>query len=299
MIGQNLLIGTLGDIDNDGDLDLLTGFPHFLYLNNGDDTFVEGTGQSGIITSYIVAPIGFGDYDGDGYLDVSDGTRLFHNNGGASHWLRVELVGVRSNRSAIGARLSATAGDLRQMREILGGYGFNQDELVAHFGLGPRTGVERLEIRWPSGQMDVLEDIPADQKIRVIEARAGYYPVQPSVWITALPDSVVAGRTFREVMAVRPALFQEGARISRVVADLSELGGPEAVPLQEAGNGTWQVETTVQVPEAHGYRTVSLLSEQETSLGRHWRSSPWTGPSSESSSRATCRGPSTWETSAW
>jgi hypothetical protein len=208
LVGQNLLSATLGDIDNDGDLDLLTGFPHFLYLNYGDGTFVDQTSQSGITTGSVVAPFGFGDYDLDGFLDAWDGLRLYHNNGNGNHYLRVELVGIKSNRSGIGARLLATAGDLKQMREILGGYGYNQDELVAHFGLGARTQVDRLEVRWPSGQVDTLTDIPADQKIRIIEGRAGYQIVRPTAWETS--DSLVAGTAGTFEIAVRPALFEGG-----------------------------------------------------------------------------------------
>ena len=93
--------------------------------------------------------------DLDGLLDVWVEGRLYRNRGNHNHWLRVELVGIKSNRNGIGARLIATSGNLTQMREILGGTGYTQDELVAHFGLGARTKVDRLEIRWPSRQVVV------------------------------------------------------------------------------------------------------------------------------------------------
>jgi hypothetical protein len=161
----------LADIDNDGDLDLMTGDPTFLFLNNGDGRFTETSENTGLDQDGFWA-LSFGDYDGDGFLDLFTGTALYRNQGNDNHWLRVELVGTESNRNGIGAQLTATAGDLRQIREIYGGMGFSQDEGVAHFGLGQRTQVERLEIRWPSGQVDELEDIPADQKIRVFEGQA-------------------------------------------------------------------------------------------------------------------------------
>ena len=269
LIGHNILIATLGDIDNDGDLDLLTGSPHFLYLNNGDGTFVDQTSQSGM-TENIVSSYGFGDYDLDGFLDAWDGQRLFHNNTTGNHYLRIELVGVESNRSGIGARLSATAGELRQMREILGGFGYNQDELVAHFGLGQHTKVDHLEIRWPSGQVDVLTDIPADQKIRIFEGREGYHPIAPTAWAAPPPDSLVAGSTFNGEVAVRPALLEAEADVTAVVADLSEMGGPSTLPLQTAGDGTWRANVVLDVPEIHGFKTIPVMIDQSTSLGDYW-----------------------------
>jgi len=145
----------LGDIDNDGDLDLLIADPHSLYLNTGDGTFLDETLRSGI--GDVSLTVSLGDYDLDGFLDVLFGSTpapyrhlggLYRNNGSDHHWLTVELVGVQSNRSSIGARLIATSGDLRQVREILGGLGYYQDDLVAHFGLGPHAQVDSLVIRW-------------------------------------------------------------------------------------------------------------------------------------------------------
>ena len=266
LYGQNILIATLGDVDNDGDLDLITGSPHFLYLNNGDGTFVDQTVQSGM-TDNLVAPFGLGDYDLDGFLDAWDGKRLYHNGGNDNHYLRVELVGVRSNRSGIGARVLATAGELRQMREVLGGYGLNQDELVAHFGLGQRTQVDRLEIRWPSGQVDVLTDIPADQKIRVIEGRQGYRAIHPIAWETS--DSLVVGATGNFEIAVHPALFEEGSQIEEITVDLSALGGSAAVPLADAGEGSYRLNTALKMEE-NGLRRVAVFIEQNTFLGPYW-----------------------------
>ncbi len=168
-----------------------------------------------------------GDFDGDGFIDFSlasfdqGTTALFRNNG--NHWLRVELVGTQSNRNGIGARLFATAGELEQMREILGGVGRKQDEKTAHFGLGQRTQLDRLEIHWPSGQVDVLTDIPADQKIRVFEGRQTYHPAQRSTWINTQSDTLVGGNLY--AVRVRPALFEPDARITTVTTDLREVGG--------------------------------------------------------------------------
>ena len=258
----------LADYDNDGDLDLHidNGYgPFFLFLNNGDGMFVDMTSRTDSFGAHSI-----GDFDLDGFLD-SWGYGLWRNNGNNNHWLRVEVVGTESNRSGIGTRLTTTAGDLQQMREILGGVGYHQHEMVAHFGLGQRTQVDRLEIRWPSGQVDVLTDIPADRKIRVIEGQGTYHVVQPTVWESAPPDSLVIGSTVDLRIAVRPALFEDDAQVTGVVADLSELGGPEAIPLADAGDGTYHLELSSFVVESpRGLKSISIMIDQATSLGSYW-----------------------------
>ena len=139
-LGANNVLGpSLRDLDNDGDLDLLTTLPHTLFLNNGDGTFVDRTETSGLPRPMVYSTVAL-DYNLDGFLDL--GVRgdtdfqwggLFRHNGNSNHWLRVELVGRESNRSGIGARLIATTGPLQQTREVHGGDGFAIDELTAHW----------------------------------------------------------------------------------------------------------------------------------------------------------------------
>jgi len=271
---------TLADIDNDGDVDLMLAKwedietserDRAVFMNGGDGTFDTAPSTHGLSPPPDPgAYLSVGDYTGNGFLDVWFGGAVSRNSGNDNHWLRVELVGVASNRNGIGARLVALSGDLQQMREILGGNGFTQDELVAHFGMGEHTQVDRLEIRWPSGQVDVLTDIPADQKIRVLEGGEAYHEVVPTVWEHDLPDSLVAGGVFRGTVRVRPALFEPQAQITRVVADLSELGGAESVALEASEDGTWQLEPTLDIPRQNGYRTVEVMIDQSTSVGDHW-----------------------------
>ncbi|MEW6755240.1 MAG: FG-GAP-like repeat-containing protein [Candidatus Latescibacterota bacterium] len=262
---------SLADIDNDGDLDLVTAEPYLLYLNDGEGVFVEATSRSGITpppSDYYTTAVG--DYDLDGFLDLWGGT-LYRNNGNANHYLRVELVGAQSNRGGVGATLVAVAGELRQRRDLLAGNGLTQDEPVVHFGLGQRTRVDRLEVRWPSGRADVHGDIAADQRIRVFEGHNGYHVVEPTLWTAALPDSLVAGSAVPLQIAVRPALFAPGARVTGAVADLSALGGPAAEPLQQAGDGTWRlVLPSVSAGDSTELRNVSVLIDQDTFVGPRW-----------------------------
>ena len=288
---------TMGDIDNDGDLDLLLtlitgGIPsersHLLYLNNGDGTFDDATEHSGMVLP--ADGLALADWNLDGFLDLfcsTDGAfnktpptpdaakytgfrnAFYVNQGNDNHWLRVELVGTRSNRSGIGTRLLARAGDLEQMREMRSGRGFGQDEMVAHFGLGGRNQVDRLEIRWPSGQIDVLENIPTDRKIRVFEGRSAYWEARPTTWSHSLPDSVLAGAELQFEVKVRPALFAEDARIERISADLSELGESSDIPLQDLGDGTYAVSRALTVDTPPGLREATIAIEQESAAGTH------------------------------
>ncbi|MEE9443093.1 MAG: FG-GAP-like repeat-containing protein [candidate division Zixibacteria bacterium] len=177
-----------GDFDNDGDLDLYvtnyrTGYasPNYLYLNDGQANFtlieepnyVNIPGQSGMVAS--------ADYDHDGYLDLyhinwSEGEPnvLYRNNGWNNNWLNVKCIGTSSNGSAIGAKIIAYAqingSSVQQLREItsLTGNG-SQNNLNAHFGLGDATIVDTVKVIWPSGVVNVLNDVAINQFIEILE----------------------------------------------------------------------------------------------------------------------------------
>jgi len=282
LLGTNVDGAVFVDVDNDGDLDLIigratkeSGDEPLLLLNDGSGIFVDQTAASGIEDVGPYAAVG--DYDEDGFVDLllsSSFTRgltaFYSNNGNDNHWLRVELVGVESNRSGIGSRLQATSGDLTQVREILGGMGRQEDERVAHFGLGDRTRVDRLEVRWPSGQVDVLTDIPVDRKIRVFEGRERFHTVQPTRWEHNLPEEVTR-RTRRDIaIAVWPTRFDPDATIARVTADLSELGGSADLPLSLDEEGVYRLDTSLEIDALRGSYTVFVDIEQQTFLGDHW-----------------------------
>jgi len=169
-----------GDYDNDGDLDLYlanTDSANKLFRNDGGAGFTDATsdtlGDTG--TSYGVA---WGDYDNDGDLDLylanmtpSGSNKLFRNDQTTgNHWLHVDLVGVVSNRSGIGARVRVVAGGASQIREVSGGSGYlSQNSLTAEFGLGSATVVDTVEITWPSGITEDSVSVAVDQRIIVLE----------------------------------------------------------------------------------------------------------------------------------
>ena len=182
------------DLNNDGwkdlfsvnsyieDIDhIITNYPYrqrnAVFANRGG-RFVDHSGGAGAGFQTAGAHRGcaFGDLDNDGRVDVvatrfDEPARIFRNVSPASqHWLLVELVGTRSNRDGIGAKLVLeSAGGVQHNHVTTSvGYGGSSDRRV-HFGLGPDESVKRLEIRWPSGIRQQLRDVPANQVLRVEE----------------------------------------------------------------------------------------------------------------------------------
>jgi hypothetical protein len=185
------------DMDNDGWLDILMSNGHvypevdkskadlkyaehkYLYRNLRNGRFEEVTNQGGpgIMEDAPARGCAFGDYDNDGDLDIAvhcvnaipqllrcDST--LHRN-----WIKIKLVGVKSNRTGIGSRVLVTTKTvptadkpLVQMDELRsGGSYFSQNDMRMHFGLDQATQVDRVEIRWLSGQVDQLKDLETNR----------------------------------------------------------------------------------------------------------------------------------------
>lgn len=150
-----------------------------LFRNNGDDTFTDVAYVNGADRIEDGRGLSIVDYDQDGRLDVvlrnfKQPAQLLRNAAPGGHWLRVRLVGTRSNRDAVGARVTAVAGDLRQTREVQAGSGYlSSSSLILHFGLGPRTRVDTLDVRWPSGATTHLEALDVDRLLRITEGESG------------------------------------------------------------------------------------------------------------------------------
>jgi hypothetical protein len=98
---------------------------------------------------------------------------LLHNSGGnGNHFLNFKLVGTKSNRDAMGARIRVQAGGVSQIREIAGGGSYlSQSDLRAHFGLGRATSAQTVEVNWPSGLRQVFHDVDADKFYLIEEGK--------------------------------------------------------------------------------------------------------------------------------
>jgi hypothetical protein len=151
-----------------------------LLLRNAGERFVDATKQAGpgFALEGVGRALAAGDVDNDGDLDLlvtNNGDRpnlLLNDGGNAANAVLVQAVGTTSNRDGIGSRLTLTAGGLRQLREVQSGSSYlAQNDLRAHFGLGRAESAERLEIRWPDGSTEVVEDLPANHRVTVQQGR--------------------------------------------------------------------------------------------------------------------------------
>ena len=146
-----------------------------LFRNNGDGTFTD----VGYVNAADRIEDGRGlaifDYDRDGALDLllrnyRQPAQLLRNRGPRHHWLQVRLVGIRSNRDAVGARLRLHTARGWQTRAVSAGSAYlSAQSLVQHFGLGAESRVDTLDITWPSGARSTFENLPADRRIVVVE----------------------------------------------------------------------------------------------------------------------------------
>jgi enediyne biosynthesis protein E4 len=168
----------------DGGLNWAIPMEDVLLRNNGNGTFTDVSTQAGSYfdTKKVGRGACFADYDNDGYVDgfiVALGGKgiLLHAQPPASepnHWLTLRLVGTKSNRDGFGARIEAAAGDLRQTLENVPQSGYlSQNDPRPHFGLGRHTEVDTITVRWPSGLLQTLRNVKADQILTVTEPAAG------------------------------------------------------------------------------------------------------------------------------
>ena len=167
------------DYDNDGYLDLYVvndgTSANILYRNNGDSTFSDVTELGNVSNIGKGGGVVSADYDGDGDLDFYLTNRdapsvLYRNNGNSNNWLHIKLVGTVGNQNGIGARVKVIAGALSQIRQVGGSAGRNGEAVLPIvFGLGNHTQADRIEIRWPSGVMQTLAHVPANQVLIVTE----------------------------------------------------------------------------------------------------------------------------------
>jgi len=154
--------------------------PRVVYRNLGNGSFEEVSELCGaaVLEPHSSRGCAFGDFDNDGNIDVlvwnmcEPPSLLKNENRSGNHWLSVKAVGTKSNRSAIGARITVAAGGRRQIREVLSGSSYiSQSDLRQHFGLGPARKADEIEIRWPGGQVDKVTGVDADQFVTVLEGR--------------------------------------------------------------------------------------------------------------------------------
>ena len=152
--------------------------PKVLYENLGNGKFrdVSALAGPGITNLQSARGCAFGDFNNDGLLDVlvnpinATPQLLRCTSHTGNNWAAFKLAGAKSNKSAIGARLYCVTGNHRQMDEVRsGGSFYSQNDLRVHFGLGKAAQIDKLEIHWPSGQIDRFTDVPANRICNLVE----------------------------------------------------------------------------------------------------------------------------------
>jgi hypothetical protein len=187
----------LFDYDNDGWKDLIVAQGHdldtidrtnpnlhyrepMLLARNTGHGFVDVSAESGAVfkQAWVARGLAVGDLDNDGRVDAvvttNDGPAyILHNETATSnHWLTLNLIGHKSNRDAIGAVVKVVTKSATQYTTIsTSGSYLSSSDKRAHFGLGPETVADRIEIRWPSGITQVLTKVNADQRLTLEETR--------------------------------------------------------------------------------------------------------------------------------
>jgi hypothetical protein len=197
--------GTWGDVNNDGLLDLLVskGGKNVTYLNQGT-TFTKVTNEKFNDPFYFNLGIALSDYDKDGLLDIAIGNvdpnifsesgrqqeslpptnLLFENNNTAGNWVQLKLVGTTSNKGAVGARVKVRTGaSTDQYRQVLAHTSIaSQNSSLLHVGLGANSSITLIEVKWPSGIIQTLQNVSANQTLTITEAGA-----PPVINFTAVP----------------------------------------------------------------------------------------------------------------
>jgi enediyne biosynthesis protein E4 len=177
------------DFDNDGQLDILIFHGGLIHLIPQEHTLFQGLGagrfadiseSAGTVLNDRTVARGacFADYDDDGKVDsflVNLGAKgkLVHNvSTNTGHWVAIKLVGTKSNRDGIGARVEIYAGDKRWTDERVAGSGYlSQNDGRMHFGLGPATAIDKIIVKWPSGREQTLEKQAVDRVLTVEEPK--------------------------------------------------------------------------------------------------------------------------------
>lgn len=217
------------DFDNDGHIDVMLAGGHgdktYLFRNNGDKTFSDVSAAQGITNLNYSWSVASADYDKDGFVDFfianSHGNNhsaddiLYHNTPNGNHWISVKAVGAISNRDAIGAVVRVNTGDRWQARAIQSKTGpSSQNSVLAHFGLGQSTTVDRIVVEWPGKGYTEVVNTNADQFITVTETTSFPAPPEQVVASADIPDQI-------EVSWTDNASDEVGFRIERSKGDAS------------------------------------------------------------------------------
>ena len=230
------------DYDNDGWQDLHVvqiNTPNLLYRNPRQPAalqvpWMDEAFAMGMSLSYTQFTAMIADLDDDGRLDIinrhqlnvffpaADGCTVHQNQTSNANWLRFLPRGVVSNRDGLGAKIAVVTGSLRQQQHVRSGTGYlSGSDRRVHFGMSANTHADRVEITWPSGQFQVLENVPVNQTLEVVE---------PSFLLSA--PATVGGTTSLDLSVQGEAGLPYGMVLSFSNSPPTPLPGGRVLPLQ-------------------------------------------------------------------
>lgn len=241
--------------------------PDRLHRNNGDGTFTYLSSSSGLDDPGLGRTSAFGDYDGDGDPDlfvVNYGglAHLYRNDiSNGNNWLVVDLEGVQSNRDGIGAKVKVrTPDDHVQTWEVRSGTSMGAgDDKAAYFGLGNQTSVSELEIDWPSGIVQRLSHVAANQRLRISEeATTLLWVTDPTGQALELGSTTTLEWTDNLSGDVQIELLKEGVQQHLITAQT-----------ESDGSYSWTIPTDLPVDADYTMRLTSLdFPDLTVSTGR-------------------------------
>jgi hypothetical protein len=215
-----------------------------LFRNLGGTLFRDVAAEHGVDSLRDGRGVAVADFDGDGRLDLfvanaNAEPHLFRNVHPASgNWLQLDLVGTKSNREAIGARVAVTAGGRQRWSFVNGGNGFaSQSSRRLHFGLGEAERADSVEVYWPSGARQTFRGLAAGRRYRLVEGRPEPEPVAAAA---ARPAETRAApvRAAGEAPAAPPGVAGEaepGAAPGAAAATPDTAGAPDIAGAPDTG----------------------------------------------------------------
>ena len=220
-----------GDFNNDGYIDVLSNGS--ILLNNGDFTFTLYEGG-------VPGPGAIGDANNDGFLDVFNGNNLYQNNPNGNNWLKVVTIGTTSNINGIGARVEITSALGTQIRDVQSGTGFRyMGSLNTYFGLGENTNISTLTIYWPSGTVDVMNNVSVNQSLVVTEGQTLSTEISSMNQISVFPNPAIDSIEIKSDYSLENAIISVFDLNGRRVLNYKNVGGSSYVDLSSLSVGEY------------------------------------------------------------
>ena len=252
------------DYDNDSDLDLYVcasigvspgsaDRKNVLFENLGDGTFIETSGIGLDNDNYESYGNAIADFNNDGYCDIAvlnegNSFSLWENSGGSNNWIKIKLQGISSNRDGIGSIIEVYRDGKKFIRSVHCGMSFmSQNSLIQTIGVGKTTLIDSVIIKWPSGTIDAVRDLPVNRKLLVVEGGS----------ITGIADNVSFPNQIT-LYANYPNPFNPSTNI------LFELPKPEKVILKIFNVFGQEVKTLIHQPMHVGKHTISWDGHNQT-----------------------------------